>query len=283
MIDGFQSIWSKPYCINGGANEYFMQDYEILTMMLSALMWRRHNGGMKLFADAAAAEYIEKLGIAHIWNLGMEEIRVSDRIPVQVFWAAGKLYALRQMQMPAVMVDLDLIIWQDIQNVLSGTDICCIHREGLFPDVYPPKEFFHMQQDYQFDPAWDWNAFPVNTCMLYLADAGFRDYYTGCAIEFMEHCRETRENLCHMVFAEQRLIAMCADRMGRQISSFFPGSTDIGRQDIFTHLWGYKNILRFNYEDRVAFNRKICTRIRADFPEETDTLMRLHIAGWPDS
>lgn len=43
--------------------------------------------------------------------------------------------------MPAVMVDLDLIIWKDIRNIIKDTDICAIHREGIFPDVYPGKEF----------------------------------------------------------------------------------------------------------------------------------------------
>lgn len=260
-----------------------MQDYEILTMMLSALMWRKHNGGIKLFADQVAIEYIQKLGISHIWDLGVEEIQVSEHISERVFWAAGKLYALRQMDMPAVMVDLDLIIWKNIQEVLAETDICCIHREGLFPDIYPPKEFFHMQPEYQFDPEWNWNAFPVNTCMLYLADQKFRDYYTNCSIEFMESCIETQENLCHMVFAEQRMLAMCAEKMGKNISSFFPSSTDINRQDIFTHLWGYKNILKFNYEDRIAYNRKMCRRIQEEFPEEAETLLRLGIPGWPET
>lgn len=247
-------------------------------MMLSALMWRKQNGGMKLFADQVAAEYIQELGISHIWDLGVEEIQVSERIPEKVFWAAGKLYALRQMDLPAVMVDLDLIIWKDIQDVLIETDACCIHREGLFPSVYPSKDFFHMQPDYQFDPAWSWDVLPVNTCMLYLGDFELKDYYTNCAIEFMEHCDETQENLCHMVFAEQRMLAMCAEKMGITISSFFPSSRDIKRQDIFTHLWGYKNILKFNYEDRVAFNRKMCRRIERNFPEETETLAKLNLS-----
>ena len=51
------------------ADEYWMQDYEVLTMILSALMWRKHNGGIRLCADAEARVFIEKLGLAHIWKL----------------------------------------------------------------------------------------------------------------------------------------------------------------------------------------------------------------------
>lgn len=278
-MNGFHTIWSKPYCSGNYTDEYFMQDYEILTMMLSALMWRKNNGDMKLFADPTAAEYIKKLGIEHIWNLGIQEIQVPECISERVFWAAGKLYALKQMDTPAVMIDMDLIIWKDIRNVLSETEICCIHRERLFPDIYPEQFFFHMNERYRFNPEFDWKVLPANTCMLYLADSEFKEYYTNCSIEFMENCVETEENLCHMVFAEQRLIAMCAEKMGRNISSFFPGSMDIGRQDIFTHLWGYKNILKFNYKERTAFNQKMCGRILKDFPEEAETLAKLDIAG----
>ena len=69
-------------------------------------------------ADAETRVFIEKLGLAHIWNLGIEEITVPEAVPEKVFWAAGKLYSLKKMQMPAVMVDLDLIIWKDIRNII---------------------------------------------------------------------------------------------------------------------------------------------------------------------
>jgi hypothetical protein len=145
--------------------------------------------------------------------------------------------------------------------------------------VYPGKEFFHMKQEYRFDPDWSFEVLPVNTCMLYIADEAFKNYYVDSSITFMENCLETEENLCHMVFAEQRLLAMCAEKQGKQISSFFPGSAQIENQDIFTHLWGYKNILKFNYKEREAFNRKMYDRIVREFPEEETTLKQLPISG----
>ena len=113
--------------------------------------------------------------------------------------------------------------------------------------------------------------------MLYMAKEQFKNYYVDSSIQFMENCRETEENLCHMVFAEQRLLAMCAARKGKIIASFFPEAADIERQDVFTHLWGYKNILKFNYGKRVEFNGRLCERIEREFPEEADVIRELHV------
>ncbi len=277
-MDGFHSLWSKPYLAGKGVNEYWMQDYEVLTMVLSALMWRKKNGGIYLCADKDAISFIEANGLAPVWDLGIKEFTVAESVPSRVYWAAGKLYSLRQMKMPAVMVDLDLIIWQNLDELVAGTDICAIHREGLFPDIYPGKDFFNMTPDYAFDPEWSWETYPVNTCMLYLANEDFKNYYVDSAIDFMEHTAEREENLCHMVFAEQRMLAMCAGKMGQKVSTFFPSSKDIENQDIFTHLWGFKNILKFNYEERVKYNRKIYDRILAEAPELESVLAKLDVA-----
>lgn len=275
MLNGFQSLWSKPYCAGNHTENYFMEDYELLTMVLSALMWRKNNGGICLYADAPAIGFIRAKGLEPIWNLGIEEIMVPEIISEKVFWAAGKMYALRKMKMPAVMVDLDLVVWKNLDKVMEDTDICAVHREGIFPETYPDLSFFHMSPDYVFDREWRTDVLPVNTCMLYIKDEEFKNYYADSAIEFMSSCVEQEENLCHMVFAEQRLLAMCAHKKNQKISTFFPDSASIHKQDIFTHLWGYKNILKYNYQERLQFNQKIKNRVRREFPEEYELVKNL--------
>lgn len=274
---GFHTLWTKPFFHNNTDTVYSMQDYELLTMLLSAIMWKKKNGDIALYGDSTALDYVDSKGIAGLWTGGLHEVKVSDDIAPNVFWAAGKLYALRQMQMPAVMVDLDLVVWQNVSGYVKGTDICAIHREGISPDVYPDKLFFNMKNGYTFDDEWSWDVPPVNTCMLYIKDEQFKNYYTDSAIQFMENCEETRDNLCHMVFAEQRLLAMCADKCGKVVSSFFPSSFDIERQDVFTHLWGYKNILKYNFEKRIEFCEKIKARIITESRESEEVIRKLRL------
>lgn len=277
-IKGFHTLWTAPFFQNNDRDTYDMQDYELLTMILSALMWRKNNGPVTMYGDSRAIDFIGEKGIADIWDGGLKEIHVPGSVPPRVFWAAGKLYALRLVDMPSVMVDMDLIVWKNVSGYIDGADVCAIHREGLYPDVYPDKSFFNMNDSYSFDSDWDWDEPAVNTCMLYIRDNEFKNYYVDKAVDFMENCLEKDENLCHMVFAEQRMLALCARQKGIEVSSFFPEAADIERQDMFTHIWGYKNILKFNYQKRVEFNRKLCDRIERDFPEYAGLVAELDVA-----
>lgn len=269
---GFHSIWSKPYCDGNNANEFWMQDYDLLTMIMSALMWRRENGPILLMADNLAIEYIKSKGLDSLWDLGIKEFTVPDSINPAVFWAAGKIYALKNVEAPFVMVDLDLIIWRDVMEYISPYDIAVIHREDITNHVYPPKEFFNMSKEYCFKDEWDWGEMPCNTAMLYLKNDDFKNYYVEESIKFMTNSEETNENLCNMVFAEQRLISMCAKEKKQEIGAFFHTAGYINNQDIFTHIWGHKNILKFNYDAREAFCKKLVGRIISEFPEFKDVL-----------
>ena len=79
-IEGFHILWTAPYFEKSKDDTYSMQDYELLTMILSALMWRKMNGPITLYGDARAIDYVEGRGLSHIWNGGIKEIQVPDSI-----------------------------------------------------------------------------------------------------------------------------------------------------------------------------------------------------------
>ena len=71
-----------------------------------------------------------------------------------------------------------------------------------------------MKNNYKFDREWDWKAKPCNTAFTYIADEDFKKYYVDSAIDFMRNTISGEDTLKNMVFAEQRLISMCAKKMG---------------------------------------------------------------------
>jgi hypothetical protein len=90
----------------------------------------------------------------------------------------------------------------------------------------------------------------------------------------MRNLRETKDITAEMVFAEQRLLAMCAAARGIVIKALLD-IENAEMQNSFTHIWGYKGELSGNQEKR----RELCVdcieRIISDFPDEAAVLEQI--------
>jgi hypothetical protein len=65
--------WTKPFYVKNGLDvEYKMEDYDVITTILSALKWRKFNGSIRMITDNIGLEYYKKLGITSIWDLGVD-------------------------------------------------------------------------------------------------------------------------------------------------------------------------------------------------------------------
>lgn len=270
MIEAFHSNWTAPFLKENNYNKYYIEDFEILTTILSALKWREKNGKIKMITDEVGAEFYRKIRIDSIWDLGVEVSldNIPKSINPSIFWAAGKIYSLKEVSEPCAMIDTDFIVWECIENLICKSEVSVIHREIISPDVYPDKEYFNLKDSYTSDPLWNWRVLPCNTALAFLNNKNFKNYYVECAIDFMNNLIDNNNKITNMVFAEQRLIAMCADKMGIKINNIMDLNTlSKERQIYFTHLWGYKNYLKSNWEERKNFCIKCIKRIIKDFPE----------------
>lgn len=228
---------------------------ELLTLRLSALCWRRYNGPISLITDPAGAAYIRAEGLDTLYD-GIQIVLPKSNlgIPSQKFWAAGKLLALRNLPLPCVILDMDLIVWEPLP--LNGSPLAAAHTEPLNPLVYPPPETFRISPRYRLPAQWDPDAEPLNTAILYMADPALRDRYTDSAICFMQYERHTPDNgVWCMVFAEQRILAMCAAEMGIRAQTFLHYDRLDEPQPLITHLWTGKQFLSMDKEAGERFIR----------------------------
>lgn len=277
MIQGFHSNWTKPFFTLNQNKEYFIEDFEILTTILSALKWREFNGSIKMITDINGAEYYKKLGIEKLWDGGiftyLEDIPKS--INPNIFWAAGKIYAMNNEKIPFAMIDTDFIVWSNIEPLLKDKELCTIHKEDL-SFVYPGKESFIMKENYNFDKEWDWKERPCNTAFTYIANEKFKNYYTKSSIEFMKNLKFGNDRIINMVFAEQRLISMCSKKMNIKSEELI-SLNDLfkNKQKLFTHIWGYKDIMKKDSEKRKEFCIRCINRIIKDYPDFKDTLINI--------
>lgn len=273
-MNGFYSIWSAPYLHSKKVNEYRMHDFELITMVLSNSMWKKLNGNTSLIADDKALKYLDKYDILRLFNGSVDVLNVDKDINSTIFWAAGKLFALKMLDEPKAMVDLDLIVWKNMDYSVEEYDIYVIHREEITQHVYPDYEHFNVD-DYKFNPNWNKNVLPCNTALLCYKDNNFIKEYADESIKFMKSCTEKNDNLCPMVFAEQRLLPIMADLNGKSVGSIFPLASDIADQSVVTHIWGHKNILKFNYEERYKFCQKSLKRLAVEDVEAFNIITKI--------
>lgn len=243
-----------------------MQDFDILTMILSALYWKKNNGNIDLIADEENISYVKSKCLETLWD-NIYEIPNYD-INREMFWAGGKIFALREQKTPIAMIDTDMIVWSDISTKLNEK-IVTIHNEPLIPEIYKVKEYFKMKKDYKFDHRLDWNVYPSNTAFLYISDKEFKNFYCNESIRFMQSSQDDSDTLSYMVFAEQRLLSMCAKISDINIGYMINYPENLGNQDDFTHLWGYKKVLAESESERERFCKRCVKRILKEFPKES--------------
>ena len=259
-----------------------LADFEIFTMILSALEWRRHNGEIFLYTDTAGKNFLNNAGLLDLWNGVDTSLDEMDSLGIdeKIFWAGAKLYALSKQSFPCVMIDLDFIVWQPLNFEQFNSNVAVIHRESKDLPCYPDANYFRFK-NFSLPKDLNWSLDPCNTALAYFGDINFVNRYVEFAFDFMKAAKPLPEQsgwdlLPYMVFVEQRWLAMCAELCGVEVHSL----SDLaelfgGKQKTFTHIWGYKKFFR---EDKAAAE-KFCfdcaKRIAYDFPQSAEKLSRL--------
>ena len=270
-MEACHSFWSEPNrCRSQG--EIRFPDFEQLTAILSALEWKRHSGPVRMLTDTAGAAYFREIGLSVFWD-GTESILddLAGTTDPYAFWAAGKFWALRSMPVPCVMLDTDLIVWENVESRLTA-DVVTAHPEPLSPRTYPDPSVFRLTEGYSFPEKWDFGLNAANTAFLYFRDRTLRDRYLEEAAEFMQHVRtDGADPVQTMCFAEQRILPMCAAETGKTLGYLMKPGEVLG-QNFVTHTWGFKQVLRISKPARDAFCMRCVRRIHLDFPREAELL-----------
>lgn len=266
-MQAFASNWTRPYAVRCPDRPYQMTDFDLLTTVLSALVWRRENGSIRMITDDTGAQYYRSLGLTDLWDGGIFTYLndIPSAIDPCTFWAAGKLYALAATPAPCVMLDTDFIVWHSLSEHWNRP-LAVIHREALNPAIYPAPSAFVLAPSYHFPTNWNWHEPACNTALTYFGNDTLRKTYVEQAMDFMQAARG-QDDLIYMVFAEQRLLAMCAQACGVPIHAFST-EQDLfqGNQRDFTHIWGFKQAMQEQPVLRELFCKKCVARIRKDFP-----------------
>ena len=255
--------------------DFKLDRFEIFTLLISALEWKKFNGEIKLVTDSFGRNYLKSLGILDAWDEIETSLDALDSLNVneEIFWAGSKIFALHLQKSPIVMIDLDFICWRKIDFSRFGKNVAVIHREDVNNFVYPPREYFSMHEGFEFPKNLDWNERACNTAFAYFGSKDLIDRYFEFALKFMQSVTIDHADLPYMVFAEQRWLAMCAKSMGLKIFEF-SALEDLfsDQQKYFTHVWGFKESLRNDSTLEKKFCDDCLARLKFDFPEFFDRM-----------
>lgn len=269
---------------------YQVEDFELLTTILSALKWRKNNGEIKLYTDSIAKAYYASLDLLDVWNeIDTETIEQANEtytLNHLMFWAGAKIFAMQNETEPFFMMDTDFIVHENIERLIEReTDLVCIHLEDLYLNVYIDPIYLKKKAGYEFPTEFDWSTPAVNGALVYHGNIELKNYYCQEAIRFMDgNLENAMESGSQMCFAEQRMLGMCARVKGVEVKAIMDHwklwDADQPSQGFpFTHTWGWKQVMRDNDSERM----RICTQLLGDilayFPAYYSRLYRIPMLG----
>ena len=165
------------------------------------------------------------------------------------------------------MLDTDLIVMKRISNFIEQSAISALHVEALEADVYLSSDLLKKPFGYIFPDYYNWDVLPSNTAFVYISDEKFKQFYIEESKRFM-FCNigMPAEMVSQMVFAEQRMLAICADYSGLTINHLLTGPYSLSN-DCIIHLWGFKKLLRKSNNLQAVFSKQLLARVAGELSE----------------
>ena len=280
-INAFHIYWKDE------KKERNFKGYFTLTALLSALEWKKNNkGNLTFYTDKYTKDFFDKNDLLGAWDkiddTTLDNEIDSNHFDTKTFYAIGKFIALKHEKTPCAMVDIDLIVWKNLEEMLKDKKSAFTHYEKTTPFSvwYPDKDKVQTANNYKFKDSWNFKDDAVNTSFIYFNDEKIKNYYINNGIEFMKDnfIDKTRENIGNpeILFVEQRLLPMCYKDLnivnevtpiidiewdaykgefteGERTWEFF----DVDNDDILTHTWIAKQAIEHNKK----YETYMCSRI----------------------
>lgn len=264
-------------------------DYFILTLILSVLQWKQNQKDkIKFYGDKMTVEFLKNHNLLHLWDeyddYTLDHCIDYTLYDVSIFYPIGKFYAYKNEENPCAMIDVDLILWENIDHVLYGKDVVFTHWEDSQKTSpwYCGKNDLHTARDYTFNKLWNFKTRAANTSFVYFNHKELKEYYIESALNYMKNNhidRKVKLGNPELLFVEQRLLTMCIDELNlwdrtttlvditwdAKLGKFIKFNKKSGGWDFFnpdnknivTHTWIAKEAIEHN----VLFRDYLCCRL----------------------
>lgn len=272
---------TAPFKLRKPKEKYDIEDFEILTTILSALYIKKNpKNKISMFADLTSADFYYKNKLNTLWDnidlCALESLNKS-KIDFEEYWAIGKLKAIKETKGPVVSLDTDFILLKEDYSLYENFDVVAAHNEFVGENsAYRKKHLYKKPKGYEFDKKLDWLTEAFNTSFLYIKDESFKELYINEVFKFVTNNERYDEKvlLTQMCFIEQRMISMLCKKFNKKTSvlkkiEFSKNGIFTDRKsDVFYHTWGYKKKLRRNNNKRYLFCKFLVEKIKKEFESD---------------
>ena len=115
----FQESTDSIYTTRSVDKKYFMKDFELLTLVASALFYKKFSGKIDLYTDNTGYEYFKEQKILDFYDdVNVDVLNNFDTIRPDIYWAAGKVKVIQSQVKPFLSLDTDAIIYDNVENIL---------------------------------------------------------------------------------------------------------------------------------------------------------------------
>jgi hypothetical protein len=283
-----------------------MMQFESITMILSALFWKKFQGPIKLYCDHIFYQYISKLGLLDLWDeIDTEALKTIDStVNHNTFWAYNKMYVNSLQTEPFVSLDIDLfqqesydyathdVIFSHIEKTDSLFDnLNNFNTPIYYPNYHKLSIFNDRFKDYDIhidNEAINVAILAINKPKLYKEFMKYVDSFvkgnffdpTDISTHGFERIKSTYHSSSLITFVEQRLLHAFVKSKEYTLKSILNLKYSGGEQRWLTemeeminpgitHLWGWKVSYRLDEfkDDRLELTDHLLNLLNQEFPE----------------
>jgi hypothetical protein len=232
---------------------------EIALMWINGMIWKIKNPNIPLvlYTDIETLELLKSYNITDSWDrIDTELLKKDININKSIFWSNSKFRVYKELNVPFVFIDCDILIWDDISEWnIFNYELVTSYKEELTIDCYidPNK----MISEYPIDYTSDWKNMPLNASFVYFNNIELKKKYVDIGIDWMIGCSINEKNLnkYSVYFIEQRFLSELAiDNNVNQKTLLSNFNTDKGwnYSDKLDGIWSwsdsYKHIYHIGYD-----------------------------------
>lgn len=279
-----------------------MMYFEVITMAMSCLYWKKLYGPVKLYCDKPFLEYIKKLDLIWLWDeidsTTIDSVLVPN-VNYDIFWAYPKMVINSLQTEPFASLDLDLFLseklnFNDEDIYYSHIELGDAHNEGnekitcvSYPDFHKWDRFKSVLTKLNELNIPDW---VINVSIVVFNNTEICKKLLQYTEEFIVGNYYKPKGQIHpatpMTFVEQRMLAAIVENfnythksiIGNKydpVESKFINSENFKNPGI-THLWGLKHKFRVDMFEEMKrdFTKEIEDEFKENFPKEFSRIER---------